>query len=131
MRLSFRSFLRPPLTCRSGLEGESADAAGLAYPEFVELLGLIAYSVDVRQAQAGQPLTAPGSGMLEKLHMLLFTLHQRGAPFQGEGAKMIRLVQEAVRERSRSAASSAAASARATAGQAVAQVQRILGATAS
>lgn len=112
----------------------------LTYPEWVELLGLIAYTLGDEKLRGMRPdlvtslgATAEGAGggsdgpmMLQRLRLLFVNMFELGAKFEGDGLRMIRAISEAVR-RDAAAVRDASARAAAYAASHGRQVRSVLG----
>lgn len=82
--------------------GKSENTEELNYPEFIEFLGLLAYTLGDADTQLSAPKaglagitrpdgSAPRLSMLAKLHLFFYNAAQAGARFNTpEGAKMAR-----------------------------------------
>lgn len=98
-------------SCSIGRRDDSGrERDDLTYPEWVELLGLIAYTLGDEKLRGMRPdlvtslgATAeggPGPGgvnMLQRLRLLFVNMFELGARFEGDGLRMIRAISDAVR----------------------------------
>jgi hypothetical protein len=120
----------PFTLCSIGRRDEAGrERDDLTYPEWVELLGLIAYTLgdaklmgmrpdlvtSLGGADGGELAGGAAVNMLQRLRLLFVNMFELGARFEGEGMRMIRSVTDAVRRDAAAARDAAARAAAATA----------------
>ena len=129
-----------PLTCPRSI-GRRDGGADLGYPEFIELIGLIAYELgDARLLGMRKHLLSttgvvddddmPAAlPMLTKLHLLFSNMLDNGAKFEGDAYKIVRAALEGLRRSAHEAQRAAGRNAAATDNGQRRRVQAVLSET--
>lgn len=108
----------------------------LTYPEWIELVALIAFVVCEPNYGSGRSNVVAGLGpmsqngdlpLLTKLHLLFHNMYENGAKFTGESNKMIRNISAAVRAEADAAQKEAVRSSRKSTVEQQRHVQQVLG----